>query len=75
MKKLYKEAQDRLEYLQSQEQTDEVKHRIMEANLFIVKIQQELLANGDGRYYTYREIEIIKSECYEDGYEEGQFDN
>lgn len=45
MEQLYKEMQGRLKYLEEQEQTDEIKYRIAEITLCIVKVQQLLLAN------------------------------
>ncbi len=43
MEQLYKEMQERLIYLKAQEQTEEIKARISEIMLSIVKVQQLLL--------------------------------
>lgn len=43
MEKLYKEMTDRLKYLETLEKTDEVKSRINEITLSIVRVQQILL--------------------------------
>jgi len=43
MEILYKEMQDRLKYLETQEQTEEIKWRIQEITLAIVRVQQLLL--------------------------------
>lgn len=40
---LYKDLQDRLKYLEAQKQTEEVKWRIQEITLAIVRVQQLLL--------------------------------
>lgn len=45
MKTFYKELQDRLKYLELQEQTEEIIGRINELTLVIVKVQQLLLEN------------------------------
>jgi len=45
MEQLYKEMQERLKYLEAQEQTEEIKWRIAEMTLSIVRVQQWLLAN------------------------------
>lgn len=45
MKELYNEMMDRLYYLRSQEQTEEVTIRINELTLSIVRVQQILLEN------------------------------
>jgi hypothetical protein len=43
MKILYKEMQERLKFLEAQEQTEENKWRIQEITLAIVRVQQLLL--------------------------------
>lgn len=43
MEILYKEMQERLKYLEAQEQTEEIKWRIQEISLAIVRVQQLLL--------------------------------
>lgn len=48
METLYKEMQERLKYLEAQEETEENKYRIMELTLAIVRTQQLLLANVSG---------------------------
>jgi hypothetical protein len=45
MEDLYKEMQDRLIYLESQDKTEENKWRIAEITLAIVRVQQLLLNN------------------------------
>ena len=45
MEDLYKEMNERLEYLESLEQTEETKTRINELTLCIVRVQQILLKN------------------------------
>lgn len=49
MEQLYKEMQERLRYLEAQELTEEIKWRIAEITLSIVRVQQLLLANINGR--------------------------
>jgi hypothetical protein len=49
MEQLYKEMQERLKYLEAQEQTEEIKWRFAEITLAIVRVQQLLLANVSGR--------------------------
>lgn len=49
MEQLYKEMQERLRYLEAQEQTEEIKWRISEMTLSIVRVQQLLLANVSRR--------------------------
>ena len=44
---LYGEMQDRLKYLETREQTEENKWRILEITVAIVRIQRLLLANVD----------------------------
>lgn len=45
MKKLLKEFEERLEYLESQEQTDDMKIRVYEAKLSIIHIQERILSS------------------------------
>lgn len=45
MKKLLKEFEERLEYLESQEQTDDMKIRVYEATLSIIHIQERILSS------------------------------
>jgi len=47
MKSLYKQAQERLKYLEEQEETEEIKIRKSEMNLVLVVIQQRLLGALD----------------------------
>lgn len=49
MEQLYKEMQERLKYLEAQERTEEIKWRVAEITLAIVKVQQLLLANVVGQ--------------------------
>jgi len=49
MEQLYKEMQERLKYLESQEQTEEIKWRVAEITLAIVRVQQLLLVNVSRR--------------------------
>ncbi len=43
MTQLYNEMLERLKYLETQEQTNEIKYRLAEINLSIVRVQQLLL--------------------------------
>ena len=52
METLYKEMQERLRYLEAQEENEENRYRIMELTLAIVRIQQLLLANVSGQLAT-----------------------
>ncbi len=52
METLYKEMQERLRYLEAQEENDENRYRIMELTLAIVRTQQLLLANVSGMFCT-----------------------
>ena len=45
IKELYKELQSRVHYLESQKETEEIKWRIREVTLAIVRVQQIILAN------------------------------
>jgi hypothetical protein len=45
MKALYDEMQERLKYLKEQEETEEIKWRIRELTLAIVRVQQLLLVD------------------------------
>lgn len=45
MEELYKELNNRYEYLESLEQTDNIKARMLELSLVIIRVQQILLEN------------------------------
>ena len=45
----YEELSERLEYLQAQEQTEEIKFRTLELTLVIVRIQQMFLKTIDNK--------------------------
>lgn len=43
MEELYKEVLKRKDYLESQDQTDEIKFRLKEVSLFLIAITSQLL--------------------------------
>lgn len=65
MKKIYEEMQERLKFLETQEQTEEIKYRISEIILAILRVQQLLLVeintdNISGLFYLPTKDEIMQ---------------
>lgn len=78
MEELYKELLERKEYLESLKQTEEIKWRVAEITLAIVRVQQLLLSNVAGRSeqficdcgkegeYSKKFNDILCNECFDE---------